>query len=83
MKGITVPRFVGRFVDKSLAFATVYNYWYAYSIIVAAEFVAGGILLGYLAPNVNPAVWITIFLVSLLFLTIIAVASFGDVSSLS
>ena len=78
MKGITIPYFVGRFVDKSLAFAAGYNYWYAYSILVAAEAVAGGILLSYWAPNVNPAVWITIFLILVLLLNIIAVSFFGE-----
>lgn len=80
MKGITIPYFVGRFVDKSLAFAAGYNYWYAYSILVAAEAVAGGILLSYWAPDVNSAVWITIFLVLVLLLNIIAVSFFGEVS---
>jgi len=80
MKGITIPYFVGRFVDKSLAFAAGYNYWYAYSILIAAEAVAGGILLSYWAPDVNSAVWITIFLVLVLLLNIIAVSFFGEVS---
>jgi amino acid transporter len=47
MGGITVPYFVGRFVDQSLAFATGWNYWYAYAILVAAESTAGSILLSY------------------------------------
>jgi amino acid transporter len=47
MGGITVPYFVGRFVDPSLAFATGWNYWYAYAILVAAESTAGSILLSY------------------------------------
>jgi len=47
MGGITVPYFVGRFVDRSLAFATGWNYWYAYAILVAAESTAGSILLSY------------------------------------
>jgi amino acid transporter len=29
MKGITIPYFVKRFVDPSLAFAAGWNYWYA------------------------------------------------------
>lgn len=45
--GITVPYFVGRFVDRSLAFATGWKYWYAYAILVAAEATAGSILLSY------------------------------------
>ena len=47
MGGITVPYFVGRFVDRSLAFATGWHYWYAYAILVAAEATAGSILLSY------------------------------------
>lgn len=47
MGGITVPYFVGRFVDRSLAFATGWNYWYAYAILVAAEATAGRILLSH------------------------------------
>lgn len=37
MRGITIPYFVKRFVDPSLAFAAGWNYWYAYAILVAAE----------------------------------------------
>lgn len=47
MSGITVPYFVSRYVDRSLAFATGWNYWYAYAILVAAEAVAGSLLLSY------------------------------------
>lgn len=78
MKGITIPYFVGRFVDPSLAFAAGWNYWYAYSILIAAEAVAGAILLGYWAAQVNVGVWITIFLVLVLFLNIVAVSWFGE-----
>lgn len=78
MKGITIPYFVSRFVDPSLGFAAGWNYWYAYAILVAAEASAGSILLGYWAPNVNVAAWITIFLVLVLFLNVIAVSFFGE-----
>lgn len=78
MKGITIPYFVGRFVDPSLGFAAGWNYWYAYAILVAAEASAGSILLSYWAPDVNVAVWITIFLLIVLGLNIIAVAFFGE-----
>ncbi|KAF2013451.1 amino-acid permease inda1 [Aaosphaeria arxii CBS 175.79] len=78
MSGITIPYFVKRFVDPSLAFAAGWNYWYAYAILVAAEASAGGILLAYWAPNVNNAVWTTIFLVLVLFLNIVAVEVFGE-----
>ncbi|CAI6281220.1 unnamed protein product [Periconia digitata] len=78
MKGITMPYFVKRFVDPSLAFATGWNYWYAYAILVAAEATAGAILLDYWATPVPAAAWITIFLVVILFLNVVAVELFGE-----
>lgn len=78
MNGITVPYFVNRFVDPSLAFATGWNYWYAYAILVAAEATASSIIISYWAPDINPGVWITIILVTILLLNIIAVPLFGE-----
>ncbi|KAH9879355.1 hypothetical protein J1614_002794 [Plenodomus biglobosus] len=78
MKGITIPYFVKRFVDPSLAFAAGWNYWYAYAILVAAEATAGAILLDYWETPVHSAVWITIFLIVVLFLNIVAVEVFGE-----
>lgn len=78
MRGITIPYFVKRFVDPSLAFAAGWNYWYAYAILVAAEATAGAILLDYWQTPVHNAVWITIFLIVVLFLNIIAVELFGE-----
>lgn len=78
LKGISIPYFVNRFVDDSLAFAAGYNYWYAYAILVAAEASAGAIILSYWAPNVSAGVWIAIFLVLVLALNIIAVSFFGE-----
>ncbi|KAF2682876.1 amino-acid permease inda1 [Lentithecium fluviatile CBS 122367] len=78
MKGITIPYFVKRFVDPSLAFAAGWNYWYAYAILVAAEATAGSILLDYWATPVPAAAWITIFLIVILLLNIVAVGVFGE-----
>ncbi|USP76943.1 uncharacterized protein yc1106_04217 [Curvularia clavata] len=78
MRGITIPYFVKRYVDPSLAFATGWNYWYAYAILVAAEATAGAILLEYWQTPVHNAVWITIFLIVVLFLNIVAVEFFGE-----
>ena len=78
LKGITLPYFTNRFVDQSLAFASGWNYWYAYAILVAAEASAGTILLEYWETPVPSAVWITIILVVCLILNIIAVEVFGE-----
>ncbi|CZR63203.1 probable proline-specific permease (proline transport protein) [Phialocephala subalpina] len=78
MKGISVPYFVGRFVEPSLAFAAGWNYWYAYAMLVAAEASAAAIVLDYWKAPVNVAVWITMVLVIILLLNIIAVSFFGE-----
>ncbi|KAK6827589.1 proline-specific permease [Apiospora arundinis] len=78
LKGISIPYFVNRFVEPSLAFAAGWNYWYAYAILVAAEATAGAILLDYWQSPVPTAVWITIILVVTLILNIIAVEVFGE-----
>ncbi|PNY28313.1 Proline-specific permease [Tolypocladium capitatum] len=78
MRGITVPYFVGRFVDPSLAFAAGWNYWYAYAMLVGAEATAAGIVIDYWKPPVHIAVWIAIVLVVMLLLNIIAVSFFGE-----
>lgn len=78
MKGITVPYFVGRFVDPSLAFADGWNYWYAYAMLIGAETSAAGIVLDYWNSSVSIAVWITMVLVIILLLNVIAVSFFGE-----
>lgn len=78
MRGITVPYFVNRFVDPSLSFASGWNYWYAYAMLVGAEASAAGIIINYWPNNVNIAVWITIVLLIILLLNVIAVGFFGE-----
>ncbi|TGJ84597.1 hypothetical protein E0Z10_g4164 [Xylaria hypoxylon] len=78
MKGISIPYFVGRFVEPSLAFATGWNYWYAYAILLAAECTAGAIIIQYWTHAVPVAVWIAIQLIVVLFLNVVAVSWFGE-----
>ncbi|KAI1807491.1 proline-specific permease [Daldinia bambusicola] len=78
MKGISIPYFVGRFVEPSLAFAAGWNYWYAYAMLLAAECTAGAIILQYWTNAVPVAVWIAIQLIVILLLNIIAVSFFGE-----
>lgn len=78
MRGITVPYFVGRFLDPSLAFAAGWNYWYAYAMLVGAEATAAGIIIEYWKPPVGIWLWILIVLIVTLGLNIIAVSVFGE-----
>lgn len=70
--------FVKDYVDDSLGFAISWNYWYAFSILVATEVTAGAILIEYWTTKVNPAVWITIFLVLIVVLNLTSVKVFGE-----
>ncbi|KAF9570597.1 hypothetical protein EC968_001672 [Mortierella alpina] len=78
MRGITVPYFVGRFLDPSLAFAVGWNYWYAYAMLIGAEASAASIIIEYWELPVHKAVWISIVLIVMLLLNIIAVSFFGE-----
>ncbi|KAG9320562.1 hypothetical protein KVV02_008772 [Mortierella alpina] len=78
MRGITVPYFVGRFLDPSLAFAVGWNYWYAYAMLIGAEASAASIIIEYWELPVHKAVWISIVLLVMLLLNIIAVSFFGE-----
>lgn len=78
LRGISIPYFVKRFVDPSLAFAVGWNYWYAYTVLVGAEAVAASIIIEYWSPPVHSALWIAIVLLVMLVLNIIAVNIFGE-----
>ncbi|KAK7736630.1 hypothetical protein SLS53_006833 [Cytospora paraplurivora] len=78
LKGATIPYFVERFVEPSLAFAAGWNYWYAYAILFAAEASAGPIIISYWSTPVPSAVWIAIILLVNLALNIFAVKIFGE-----
>ncbi|RFU72899.1 proline-specific permease [Trichoderma arundinaceum] len=77
-RGVTIPYYVSRYVDPSLGFAAGWNYWYAYTMLVAAEASAASIVLDYWKAHVNVAVWIAIVLVVLLALNLFAAAIFGE-----
>ncbi|KAM0476794.1 hypothetical protein ACHAPX_006219 [Trichoderma viride] len=77
-RGVTIPYFVSRYVDPSLGFAAGWNYWYAYTMLVAAEASAAAIVIEYWKTNVNVAVWIIIILLVLLALNLFAAAIFGE-----
>ncbi|GAB7337129.1 hypothetical protein MBLNU457_g2525t1 [Dothideomycetes sp. NU457] len=56
-------RLSGRFVDESLSAAMSWNYWYCWSLIIAAEISALATLVTYWTTAVPSGVWIAIALV--------------------
>lgn len=78
VKGVSVPYFVNRFTEPSLAFAVGYNYWYSFSMLIASEVTAAALIIEYWTEAVPVAAWITIILVVILVLNVIAVSFFGE-----
>ena len=47
VQGASVPLYVHRFFEPSLAFAAGWNYWYSYAMLVAAEISAASVVIEY------------------------------------
>lgn len=74
----SVSHLVARYVDPSLSFATGWNYFYCYVILVAAECTAASGVVKYWTDVVPTAAWITIFLGIIVSLNLCAVKYYGE-----
>lgn len=70
--------YAGRYVSPSFGFAQGWNYWYNWSITIAAELVASALVMQYWIPQVPSWVWSAIFLLILFALNFLSVKSFGE-----
>ncbi|KAK6199570.1 proline specific permease [Scheffersomyces amazonensis] len=78
LPGNGAQSYVNDYLSSSFGFAIGYNYWYAFSILIAAEVTAAAIVVQYWTTSVNVAVWITIFLAILIALNMSSVKYFGE-----
>ncbi|KAL6362089.1 hypothetical protein LRP88_05573 [Fusarium phalaenopsidis] len=62
----------------ALGFAVGWNNWYFCAIAVPAEISAAAILVGYWTESVNVAVWISIFIILIVFLNVFGVGVYGE-----
>lgn len=76
--GAGAQQFVSDYTDPSIGFAIGYNYWYGFSILVAAEIVAAAIIIQYWTTKVHIAVWISILLALMLILNLCPVSFYGE-----
>ena len=67
-----------RFVDPSLAFAVGWNYWFSWSITLAAELVAGALIVKFWFPHSDSALWAMGFFVILLSLNLMSVKAYAE-----
>ncbi len=67
-----------RFIDPSLGFAFGWNYWFSWSITLAAEFVAGALIVQFWFPNGNPTLWAMGFFTLLMALNLLSVKAYAE-----
>src|ERR1700719_1288972 len=67
-----------RFIDPSLAFAVGWNYWFSWSITLAAELVAGALIVQFWFPHSNSALWAMGFFTVLLALNLLSVRAYAE-----
>ncbi|MCI1945115.1 amino acid permease [Clostridium luticellarii] len=67
-----------KFVDPALGFALGWNYWYNWAITVAAEMVAGALIMKYWFPNVPAVIWSVCFLALIVGLNLLSAKAYGE-----
>jgi lysine-specific permease len=67
-----------RFVDPSLAFAVGWNYWLSWAVTLAAELVAGALIVQFWFPNSNPALWAMGFFTVVMILNLLSVRAYAE-----
>ncbi|KHD34731.1 gamma-aminobutyrate permease [Clostridium acetobutylicum] len=70
--------YASKFVDPALGFALGWNYWFNWAITVAAELVAGGLVVKFWLPNTGTTIWSIGFLVILFGLNLLSAKAYGE-----
>ncbi|KAM0544503.1 hypothetical protein ACHAPJ_011797 [Fusarium lateritium] len=67
-----------RMVDPAFGFATGWNYFLKYIIATPTNLTAAGLVLQFWRPDLNVAIWITVFGVAIVTINVLHVNSFGE-----
>ncbi|KAK0664157.1 Amino-acid permease inda1 [Lasiodiplodia hormozganensis] len=67
-----------RFIDPSWGFAMGWNYVFQWAIVLPLELVVAGMTVGYWGVDINVGVWITVFLVAIIFINIFGVLGYAE-----
>ncbi len=70
-----------RFVDPALGFSLGYTYWFKYIIVTPNQLTAAALVIQYWCPpeQVNPGVFITVFLVAIVTINYLGIRFFGEI----
>lgn len=67
-----------KFVDPAFGFALGWNYWYNWAITIAAELVAGALIIKFWFPDSSSLLWSALFLGIMFGLNYLSVKGFGE-----
>ena len=70
--------YANRFVDPALGFTLGWNYWFCWSVTVAAELVAGALITKFWFPNISSSLCAVVFLLLLFLLNILSAKGFAE-----
>jgi len=70
--------YASKFIDPAFGFALGWNYWYNWAITVAAEMVAGALIMKFWFPNVPAIIWSVLFLVLIVSLNLLSAKAYGE-----
>ncbi len=70
--------YANRFIDPAWGFTNGWSYWFGSSMTVAAELVAGAIIIKYWFPGTSSSLWAVLFLAVLLAINLFSVRGFGE-----
>lgn len=70
--------YASRYVDPAFGFALGWNYWFNWAITLAAELVAGALIMKYWFPDILAIVWSALFLAALFLMNYLSTRSFGE-----
>ena len=70
--------YASRYVDPAFGFALGRNYWFNWAITLAAELVAGALIMKYWFPEIPAIVWSALFLTALFLMNYLSTRSFGE-----
>ncbi|MDP8984435.1 MAG: amino acid permease [Pseudomonadota bacterium] len=67
-----------RFIDPSLGFAVGWNYWFSWAVTLAAELVAGSLIVKFWFPHANSTLWAMGFFAVLMALNLLSVKVYAE-----
>lgn len=70
--------YASRYVDPALGFAMGWNYFFTYAIVLPNNLTAAGLIIQYWRPDLNVAIWVTVFAVLVISINVLHVGSFGE-----